>query len=109
MTTEKEVARRAAAAFAAIKQAADDPGSVALFTSHHLEELGSAYWEEHTKTPRPTPKQVLDLLVLRGHWDEGDDDGIRVFDFTLPGGVTDCVLSVEFDDAGKVEGVSMES
>jgi hypothetical protein len=34
---------------------------------------------------------------------------IEYFDFTLPDEVTDYVISVHFDDAGTIEGISMES
>jgi hypothetical protein len=58
-------------------------------------------------TPRPGPSNVLDILELRAHW--GEHDEMEYFDFTLPGGVTDYVISVHFDDAGKIEEISMES
>jgi hypothetical protein len=50
--------------------------------------------------------------VLRSHWgddDDGDEEGIDTFDFTLPDEVTDYVISVRFDEDGEVESVSMES
>jgi hypothetical protein len=50
---------------------------------------------------------VLDLLVLREHW--GEDDEYEFLDFTLPGGVTSYVISVHFDEQGKVDDISMES
>ncbi len=94
---------------AAIKQSVDKAEfSVDLFVSHHLEALDSKYWQEHTGIPRPTPVQVLGILELRSHWGE-EGDGSDVFDFTLPGGVTDYVISVRFDDDGTVEDISMES
>lgn len=68
---KKEVERRTAAARAAIKRTLDQGEgefSVALFVSHHLDELDAAYWKKHAGTPRPSPKKVLDLLVLRSHW-----------------------------------------
>jgi hypothetical protein len=34
---------------------------------------------------------------------------MEFFDFTLPGKVTDYVISVHFDAAGKVHEISMES
>jgi hypothetical protein len=110
MAKHKEVARRTALALTAIKQsAADAESGIDLFASHHLEELDPAYWQQHTGTPRPSREQVLGLLVLRSHWDEEGDDGMDVFDFTLPGDVTDYVISVRFDGNGAVEDVSMES
>jgi hypothetical protein len=50
---------------------------------------------------------VLDILELHAHW--GGKDEMEYLDFTLPGKVTDYVISVHFDDAGKIEEISMES
>jgi hypothetical protein len=109
---DKEIARRTAAALAAIKQSLDEEDSaVSLFASHHIEELDAAYWKKHTGTTTPSAKQVVDLLELRSQWggDGDDDDGVNVFDFTLPGDVTNYVLSVRFDNDGEVQDVDMES
>jgi hypothetical protein len=109
MAKTGEIARRTEVALAAINQSVGKAEfSVDLFVSHHIEELDSTYWQQHAGTPRPTPGQVLGLLELRSHWDEAGE-GIDVFDFTLPGGVTDDVISVRFDDDGAVEDISMES
>jgi hypothetical protein len=106
----KEIKRRTAVALAAIQKAMDDgDSSVTLFISHHLEELGAAYWKKHAGSPRPKPKKVLELLELRSHWGEEDEDGIETFDFTLPGKVTQYVISVRFDESGEVEDIEMES
>ncbi len=115
----QEIARRTAVGLAALKQLlADDPNNdenpVTLFVAHHLEELEPEYWAEQTGTPTPTPAQVLELLVLRGHWgmdedEEIDDDGLEMFDYTLPGDKTDYVLSVRFDEDGEVYDIDMES
>jgi hypothetical protein len=107
-----EIARRTAVALAAIKRAMDSDGgesSVALFVSHHLEEIEESFWREHAGTPRPSAERVLDLLVLRKHWREEDEDGIDTFDFSLPDYATDYVLAVRFGDDGEVEDISMES
>ena len=107
MVTPTEIARRTAAALAAIKRSADKPDSgVALFAAHHLAELEPVYWQQHAGTLRPSRDRVLELIELRSRWGDG---GIGVFDFTLPGGVTDYVISVRFDDGGDVDEVSMES
>ena len=108
--SDKEIARRTAAALAAIKQSlgAED-SAVSMFASHHVEELDAAYWNKHAGTAKPTPKQVVDLLELRSHWGDDDEDGIDTFDFTLPGDVTDYIVSVRFDEDGEVEDISMES
>jgi hypothetical protein len=105
-----EIKRREASARAAIKRAfgaGDDESGVSLFVSHHLEELGAAYWKKHFSTDRPDSPRVLDALILRSHW--GGDDEIDKFDFTLPEEVTNYVISVGFDKAGEVSEVSMES
>lgn len=104
---QDEVAKRTRAAKAAIASAIDDEMSVGLFVSHHLGELEAAYWKKHAGTQKPTPRQVVELLVLRSYW--GGDDEMDRFDFTLPDDVTNYVISVRFDDTGKVGSVQMES
>jgi hypothetical protein len=105
-----EIQRREASARAAIKKAfgtANNESDVALFVSHHLEELDSVYWKKHFSTETPDPLRILDSLVLRSHW-RGDDE-IDTFDFTLPEDVTNYVLGVSFDEAGEVSEISMDS
>jgi hypothetical protein len=85
-------------------EAGDD--SVNLFVKHHLEELPPSYWQQHLGSGVPEPVAILDLLQLRSSWGEGD---IEYFDFTLPDGATDYVVSVHFDGAGTIDGISMES
>jgi hypothetical protein len=107
---DSELARREAAARQAIKTGfdmEDEESGVAMFVAFHLEELEPGYWEPHTGTQRPDPSAVLDILVLREHWGEKDD--LEIFDFTLPGDVTNYVISVRFDAKGKVDEISMES
>jgi hypothetical protein len=105
----KEIARRTASALAVIKQSlSEEDSAVSLFASHHIEELDAAYWKKHARTAKPTPKQVVDLLELRSHWGDEDEDGIDTFDFTLPGDVTDYVVSVRFGGDGEVEELSMK-
>lgn len=110
MTENTEAARRETAARLAIKNGFDmedeDSGS-AMFVAFHLEELEGSYWQQHLGTLRPDPSSVLDLLVLRGHW--GGPDDLQYFDFSLPGDVTDYVISVRFDEAGKIDEISMEN
>jgi hypothetical protein len=65
-----------------------------------------------TKSPgveNPEGKQVLAILKLKSHWRSADEDGIEMFDFSLPGEVSDYVLSVSFDETGAVDDISMES
>ena len=105
-----EIKRRETEARAAIKKAfgtADDETGVTLFVSHHLEELDVSYWKQQFSTETPKPQLILDSLVLRSHW--GGDDEIDTFDFTLPENATDYVISVSFDEAGDVSGITMES
>jgi hypothetical protein len=93
----------------ALKQAlGTDEGedSVNLFVEHHLEELPSSYWQQHLGSAVPERAAILRLLQLRSSWGEGD---IEYFDFTLPDGVTDYVVSVHFDAAGAIESISMGS
>jgi hypothetical protein len=104
------LAHRETAARQAIKNGfnmEDEESGVAMFVAFHLEELEPGYWQTHAGTPRPEPSAVLDILVLREHWGEKDD--LETFDFTLPGDVTNYVISVRFDDKGKVDEISMES
>jgi hypothetical protein len=110
MANDKEIKRRTTAATSAIRKSTKDSESAfELFASHHLEELDSAYWKRHTGTTRPSREQILGLLELRSHWGGEGEDGIDVFDFTLPGDVTDYVISVRFNEGGEVEDISMES
>jgi hypothetical protein len=107
-----EVQRRAERAIAAIRAAfgteADEYGAT-LFVSHHLAELPKEYWLEQLGSAAPSPAAVLDLLTLKSSWGDEDDDGLENFDFTLPGEVTNYVISAHFDDTGEVDAVSMES
>ena len=107
---QDEIEKREKAAIAAIRSAfgtEDDESGATLFVEHHLEEIGSEYWQKHFGIPKPEPIKVLGILVLRSHW--GGDDDIETFDFTLPENVTDYVISVRFDESGQVEDISMES
>lgn len=104
-----EVEKRKAQAFDAIKQTfgtEDGKGSVNLFVEHHLEELPQSYWQQRLCVSSPAPRDVVDLLQLRSTWGKND---IEYFDFTLPGKVTNYVVSVHFDDSGDIDGITMES
>jgi hypothetical protein len=106
----QEIKKREAAARAAIKRAfnpADEESEVALFISHHLEELDSAYWQKHFSTSKPDTQRILDSLVLQSHW--GGDDELETFDFTLPDDATNYLISVNFDQEGEVADITMES
>lgn len=109
---QEEIVRREKLAISAIKSAfgtEDDEYGATLFVSHHLEEIEKDFWKKHLGTTEPEPRQVLDILVLRSHWGDEDDDGIDTFDFTLPEDITDYVISVRFDEEGQVEEITMES
>ncbi|WP_349655490.1 DUF2004 domain-containing protein [Xanthomonas sp. 10-10] len=104
-----EVDKRTKLALDAIRKAhGTEAGefSTTMFVGHHLEELPQDYWQEHTGTGAPDPAAVLGLLELKSNWGEGN---IENFDFSLPGDVTDYVLSVRFDGAGEIDEISMES
>jgi hypothetical protein len=107
---KNEIENREKAAIAAIRKTfgtEEGESGATLFIEHHLEEIDGEYWKKHLGSPKPEPIKVLDILVLRSHW--GGDDDIETFDFTLPDDVTDYVISVRFDESGKVEDISMES
>ena len=104
------VIRRETVAHDAIKTAFDTPGGespAALFVSHHLEEMGPDYWQEHLGSATPEPRRVLDLLVLQSHW--GGEAEIDTFDFTLPEDATQYLISVRFSEDGEVAEIDMES
>ncbi|MDH2434611.1 DUF2004 domain-containing protein [Pokkaliibacter sp. MBI-7] len=104
--TNDQILTRTEAALAAIKSSyGTDEGEngTTLFVVHHIEEIGAEYWKKHLGSSKPKPRQILNLLVLRSHW---DDD--NVFDFTLPDDVTDYVISVRFNKAGAIKEITME-
>jgi hypothetical protein len=123
--TSPELQRRVDRALAAILASYGTPDgeySTTLFVGHHLEELDACYWQEQLGTPTPSPQQVLGLLRLSSdsmedgedEEDAGDgadeeDDPPELLDFALPGGVSDYLLSVDFDQDGEVIQISMES
>lgn len=79
---------------------------VTLFVQHHIEELPADTWLRITGTEKPSPSQVLESLVLVKQWDWESD---RVYDFSLPGNVTDYVVSVVVDRDGNIISIEMES
>ncbi|WP_332847714.1 DUF2004 domain-containing protein [Massilia sp. S19_KUP03_FR1] len=107
-----EIKRRESAARTAIERAFGTPAgedSIDCFIEHHLEELDGAYWRAHAGVDQPDGARVLAMLQLKSHWSSDTEDGMDVFDFTLPGDVTAYVVSVRFDAKGDVSDVSMES
>ena len=90
----------------------EDEHGATLFVKHHLAEIEAAYWEQHFQSASPDPAQVLDLLILKSNDfedDEEEEEEGDMFDFTLPGDVTNYVICVSFDEDGEVEGIAMES
>jgi hypothetical protein len=112
MSTDKvELSRRTQIALEAIKRSLGTEAgqdSVTLFANHHIEELDASYWQTHLNSKKPTAAQVIGILILRSHWGPGED-GIDTLDFTLPGDVTNYVVSVRFDEDGAISEISMES
>jgi len=104
-----EFERRKMLALAAIRQAhGTEAGadSVDFFVAHHLAEMSKGYWLEQLATATPDVAAVIELLVFRSSWGKND---LESFDFTLPGDVTNYVVSVHFDEAGEIDGIDMES
>lgn len=82
--------------------------SVTLFVDHHLAELEPDYFSQTYGTPTPEAPQILASLILVDSWSSEDDGNVDVFDFSLPGNVTDYLLSVRFS-GDDIEDISMES
>ncbi|ABW30118.1 DUF2004 domain-containing protein [Acaryochloris marina] len=111
-STPNELARRTQVALEAIQ---DSTGTEAgkfgadLFVSHHLEEIDAAYWLERLGTGKPGSRQILGLLIPIFDSDQREDGDFETLDFTLPGDVSNYLLSVQFDDSGNVIAIYMES
>ena len=112
----QEISRREKTARAhidAVYGTPEDEFDVTLFVSHHLSELGASYWIKHTGTSKPDARMVLRLLTVCFDAEQEDleeeEEPLDTLDFTLPEGVTNYVICVEFDDSGDVARVSMES
>ena len=112
----EELSNRETAARAhieAIYGTPEDQFGATLFVSHHLGELDPSYWMKHTGTGKPDARQVLRILELRVDPEEEEldeeEEPLDILDFSLPDGVTNYVICVEFDDAGNIARVSMES
>jgi len=68
--------------------------------------VAPAYWQDLLATATPGPTAVIGLLACRSSWGKSD---LEDFAFTLPGDVTDYVVSVHFDEKREIDGISMES
>ena len=115
-TTSNDVSKRVAVARAHIEAVYGTPGDefgATLFVSHHLSELDASYWMKHTGTDKPGAEQVLRLLELRIDPEEEEldeeEEKMDILEFTLPDGISNYVICVEFDESGDVASVSMES
>ena len=107
--TVAELEERKTRALVAIRRALGTPEgeeNINLFVQHHLEELQQMYWKKHLGVDAPDASKVVDLLQFRSAWGH---ESLEYFDFTLPDEVTDYVVSVHFNDAGDIDGISMES
>ncbi len=114
--SSEEISKREAAARArinAVYGTPEDEFNVTLFVSHHLSEIDASYWTKHTGTSKPDAQQVLALLELLIDPEEEEldpeEEPLDTLDFTLPDGITNYVICVEFDDSGKISRVAMES
>jgi len=87
----------------------DGEFSSTLFVQHHLEEIDREYWSKHFGSEKPSPKSILQGLVLVDCWDSEDDDNIDTYDFSLPEGATHYMLSVRFDEHDSITDFNMES
>ena len=80
-----------------------------FFVGHHLDEIEDDYWTSKFGSASPAPEAILDSLIVVNNWSYEDDGDMNVFDFSLPGDITDYVLAVVFDKNGEVEDIMMES
>lgn len=79
--------------------------SIGLFVSHHLDEIPAEYWREQLGQVNPDPQSVLSILVpiLDDDMDEEDETEDLPIDFSLPGGISNYVLSVYIDAGGNID------
>jgi len=101
----ERIAREKIAALYGTPEGEDGP---TLFVAHHLAEVESDYWVATFGTGSPEAAKILRSLVLIDSWSSADDGEIDTFDFSLPGDITNYLLSVRFED-GEVVEVTMES
>ncbi len=107
-----ELDRRELAAREEIMRLSTEPSgedSVTLFVNHHLDEVEKEYWLQHFGSEKPNTSDILKSLVLINSWSWDENETIDVFDFSLPNGATNYLISVRFDGEGEVESVDMES
>ena len=85
----------------------DDEVGATLFVNHHLDELDASYWSANLGETAPTSAAVIDALVPSPLRYEEGSAGYSV-DFSLPGKVTNYMVSVRVDAHDTAE-VTMES
>jgi hypothetical protein len=93
---------------------AEDPeGSSSLYLSHHADEFSDEERAQHFGSRDAKSlgvEQLLKAIHLKriGLYPDSDDY-VAVFDYTIDEDATNYVLAVEFDEAGAVIGISMDS
>ena len=86
----------------------DGEMSVNLFVSHYKEELRADEWKALLGETNPTDKDILKCIVFKDSWDSEGDGNVDTYDFSLPNGLTQYVVSLRFD-ADTIISVDMES
>jgi hypothetical protein len=88
-------------------------GTVAIYLSHHAEELGEKDLLRIFGIEDPDDLDINHLLealqLKRIGLYPGADGYVAVFDYTIDEEATDYILAVEFDGDGEVYGISMDS
>ena len=79
-----------------------------LFVSHHLKEIPSEDWFTALNKDNPDAMEILGALTLKDSWSMEDDGSDDVFDFELPNGLSNYLLSVRFVGGVAAE-IDMES
>ena len=88
-------------------------GSSSLYLGHHADEFSDEERAKHFGSRDAKNlgiRQLLNAIHLKriGLYPDSDDP-IAVFDYTIDEDATNYLLSIEFDEAGAVIGISMES
>jgi hypothetical protein len=93
--------------------ASDPDNASAMYLSHHAEELSAEerlkYFGSKDASTLTVQHLLRSLHLQRIGLYPDSEDYVAVFDFSLDPEATQYILVVEFDAAGEVVGVSMES